>query len=229
MNPTQQGLVGNGAGVALFGSLLALDPATIEQILGYLAALGLHVSPVQAAAVIGLLGTVWSQISIAKAHNAAPPVASNQLPPNGQRGFARTNFLAFLIVTCMLGMAACASFQQNAPVAQLGVQVATMKVIEADKAHAAERAAKVKEIATDAKSFFDTGTANLSQLEQAVRDRLAPLNLQPSDQLLANALIQAVIAELQQRVGNGAVPADAVYQVSTVLGWVIDATGFYAQ
>lgn len=133
-------------------------------------------------------------------------------------------FVALLIP---LALVACASFQQNLGSEKIVVQYATMKFIEADKANLPERAAKIREVASEAKTFFDSSTATVPLLEQAVRDRIAPLQLSPADRVLATALIDTVVTELQTRVGKGLVPPDQVYQVSTVLGWIMDATEFY--
>ncbi len=134
-----------------------------------------------------------------------------------------------LFACLVTALTACASFQQNLASEKVVVQYATMKFIEADLEDRAGRAAKIREVAADAKSFFDGGVATVPMLEQAVRDRVVPLQLSPADRVLAAALIDTVVAELQTRVGKGLVPADQAYQVSTVLGWIVDATEFYAQ
>lgn len=131
----------------------------------------------------------------------------------------------------LMSLGGCATFSNNQASEKLLTQYAVMKVIEADKNHMHERAAKIKEIATAGKSFFDTGTATVDMLAVEIQKRIRPIDLSPSDRMLANALVDTVVAELKSRVDTlapgGVPPSEAVYQVSTVLSWVVDATEFY--
>lgn len=140
-------------------------------------------------------------------------------------------FGALLILMSLICLAivlpGCQSVQVNSVASKLAVQYAVMKTIEADSNHLADRAAKIREVAAEAESFFDNGTATLGALESAVRQRIAALHLSPADALLADALVGAVVAELQARVGAGQIPADELYQVRTVLGWIVDAAELY--
>ncbi len=236
MQTTNIGYATNSVGASALSAIALLDPATVDQLVQYLTVLGLHVSSPQITAAIAILGLVVNQVLLHRAHNETPTPSVDALMTGKQAGFATLLFRWYL-AACMvvfLVTAGCASFQKNAPVAQLGVEAATMKVIEAKPASgfpigatAAQRAAKIREIATAAKSFFDTGTADLAQLQAEIEKRVAPLNLAPSDRLLADALIQTVMSELQMKVGTGVLSPDQVYQVSAVLGWVITATNYY--
>ena len=136
-----------------------------------------------------------------------------------------STLLISLLVMIMLTH--CATFTANLNTEKLLTQYAVMKVVEADKANILTRAAKIKEIASEAKSIFDNGTATVDVLADALNARVAKLNLSPSDQLLASALIQTVVADLQAKQATDQSRAQLVYQVSTVLGWVNDAAGFY--
>ncbi len=126
----------------------------------------------------------------------------------------------------MCGLQGCTTFGNNVAAEKLVVQYATMKVVESDKDSTAERAAKINEIATAAQSFFDSDTATVALLRAEVQKRLPP-DLSPADKMLAGALIDTVVTELQARVGEGLVPEEKRYQVSVVLGWIREATGFY--
>lgn len=123
-------------------------------------------------------------------------------------------------------MQGCASLGDNVATEKLVIQYATMKVIEADKDAMAERAAKVYEIARHAQLFLNTDTADIALLRTEVHKRLPP-DLSPADHILANALIDTVMAELQARVGSGLVPPDKKLQVNAVLGWIREAAYFY--
>lgn len=132
--------------------------------------------------------------------------------------------MKYLILSLIL-LSGCASFNSGGGAERLAITYATMKYVESGD-QPSERAERVIRVAEDAKSFLDTGTASLDLLQAAVVERL-PADLSPADRLLANALIQTVVGELQARVGSGIIPPDQVYQVSTVLGIVIDAAEAY--
>lgn len=121
----------------------------------------------------------------------------------------------------------CMSPGQNAGGEKLVIQYATMKVIEADRDAMAERAARIDEIARSAQVFFSGESADVALLSVEVRKRL-PADLSPADRVLANVLIDAVMAELQARVGSGLVPPDKRWQVNAVLGWIRETTLFYS-
>jgi hypothetical protein len=132
--------------------------------------------------------------------------------------------MKYLILSLLL-LTGCASFNSGGGAERLAITYATMKYVESSN-QPAERAERVIAVAEEAKSFLDTGTASLDLLQAAVVERL-PADLSAADRLLANALIQTIVAELQTRVGAGIIPPDQAYQVSTVLGIVIDAAEAY--
>lgn len=138
-----------------------------------------------------------------------------------------TAVTAALVLMCGVLFQGCASLGDNVATEKLMIQYATMKVIEADREAMPERAAKISQIVVSAGSFFDSGTADVALLKAEVIKRL-PADLSPADQVLANALIDSVVAELQSRVGNGLVSPDKRLQVQAVLGWIHEATQFYS-
>ena len=127
-----------------------------------------------------------------------------------------------------LTLAGCASLQANSGSARLVVSYATLKVIEAGKSPEAQaqRAENIRRIATDAKSFLDLESVSLEFLQSAVRARLADLDLSPADRMLADGLVTLIVQELQLKVDSGVLSTEQRYRVSTVLGWVIDATSY---
>lgn len=125
-----------------------------------------------------------------------------------------------LSVLLMVGLSACATFETHAPVAQLGVQVATMKVIEEHP----ERAGRIVEIADAALLLVDGGMeSTVPLIDMAVRKQIDWQGLSPSDRLLVNALLLAVRDELQRRVGDDALDETKLLQVRQVIVWVRDA------
>lgn len=133
-----------------------------------------------------------------------------------------------LIGVAMLTMVTGCTIFQNVDQAKLVTQVAVLKVIEAQgPAHYQERAANVARIATEAKTWLDTNGVTLAFLRAAVEARVAKMNLALSDQVLVGVLLDATIAELQKKVGDGAIDPQKLYYVNQVLDWTIQAAHMY--
>jgi len=137
-----------------------------------------------------------------------------------------TRFSQSAILLLALCLGACAWMKDNPQTAKLIIQVATMKVIEGggDKV---TRAQRVSVIVGDAKSLLGGEQLSLPALRQAITFRLANEDLTPSDQLLADALVDAVDAELQKRIGEGLLNPEQVIQVKDVLDWITEAAQVY--
>lgn len=133
------------------------------------------------------------------------------------------------IALCAIALTGCATFWQHADVSKIAVEVAAMKVIEAGHTTSdrADRAHRINTIATEAKTFLDQSDVTVGLLKSAVYARIASLHLQPSDQLLATALVDTLASELESKIGSGVLSPDAKVKVNTVLGWVQEACSFY--
>lgn len=131
-----------------------------------------------------------------------------------------------IVITLALFIAGCASIQSGNTAAKLAVQVAVMKVIEADD-NRAEKAAEIVSAVDQAKVWLDMDGVTLTDLKAAALRRLHERNLAPSDMLLATALVDIVAAELDVRIGQGVLSPDKKVTVNTLLGWVTEAAGFY--
>jgi hypothetical protein len=127
----------------------------------------------------------------------------------------------------VLSLTGCASFEQHENTAKPIIQYATFKVIEQGKSPEAQaqKADNIRRIATDVRGLV-SGDSTLPLLQDAVGKQLVKLNLSPADQFLANALLQAIVEELQAKIGTGVLKPDQLVQVDTVLGWVIEAANF---
>lgn len=133
-----------------------------------------------------------------------------------------------LAVAMMVFLSACATFGQNANTAKLGVTYATLKYIEkaGDPVAQAERAADVRRVAEDVRVVASGEAVTVAALEAAALAQL-PDSLSPADRFLATALIQAAVAELQVRVGEGVLDPEKKLQVEAVLAWVVEATNYF--
>lgn len=130
-----------------------------------------------------------------------------------------------LLATIAL-LAGCTAFQGSTG-EKLIVQAATMKVIEAGTDRAA-KASKILAAADAARVWLDADGVTLSELRGAMVARIAAADIEPSDKLLATALVDVVVAEIDVRIGQGVISPEKRVTVNTVLAWVIQAAQFYA-
>lgn len=131
-----------------------------------------------------------------------------------------------LLAVVILALAGCASFSGSSSTEKLIVQVATMKFIEAGDDRAA-KAAKIVSAAAQARVWLDTDGVSLSDLQSAMLARVNASDLEPSDKLLAAALVDVIAAELNARIGEGVISPEKKATVNAVLAWVEQAASFY--
>lgn len=124
----------------------------------------------------------------------------------------------------VLALSGCATLGTGSAGEKLVIQVATMKVIEADEDRSA-KAAKIRAAVDQARVWLDMDGITLADLRSAMLARIG--GLEPSDRLLAAALIDAVAVELETRIGDGILDADKRVRVNAVLSWIAEAASFY--
>lgn len=124
----------------------------------------------------------------------------------------------------VLALSGCATLGTGSAGEKLVIQVATMKVIEADEDRSA-KAAKIRAAVDQARVWLDVDGITLTDLRSAMLARIG--GLEPSDRLLATALIDAVAVELEARIGDGILDADKRVRVNAVLSWIAEAASFY--
>lgn len=124
----------------------------------------------------------------------------------------------------VLALSGCATLGTGSAGEKLVIQAATMKVIEADEDRTA-KAAKIRAAVDQARVWLDMDGITLADLRSAMLARIG--GLEPSDRLLAAALIDAVAVELEARIGDGILDADKRVRVNAVLGWIAEAASFY--
>lgn len=133
-------------------------------------------------------------------------------------------FLSLILLT----LGACTVLQSAPLLAKMAVQQATLRYIEASpQAQTTQRALQTVRFAKDAKTWVDTDYVTVPALATAAKDRLAQLDLSPSDRLLARQLVDTIELELQQRLGQQGLSPDARVTVNQVLEWVIEAANVY--
>lgn len=136
-----------------------------------------------------------------------------------------------LVVSALLiTLSGCSTIQEqidkNPDASKLAVQIATMKVIEAN-GNAHDRALTTRSIVSEAKVWVDTESVTVDILHDKVMERITTLNLAPSDKALASLLADTAVAELKKRIGDGLIPADKRVTINEVLSWVDDAAKYY--
>jgi len=128
-----------------------------------------------------------------------------------------------LLAVCLLsagfalGAVACKSDSTIA--AHLAVSYATAKYIEKGGAGAPARAQRVIDVADAIEAAATGESVTIAALKALVLAKL-PGSLSPADRVLANALIDAVLAELEARIGDGVLKPDQLVKVREVLKWV---------
>jgi predicted component of type VI protein secretion system len=140
---------------------------------------------------------------------------------------------ALLVLALVAGaLTGCATLSapQNQAVEQITVQYATGKFIEAKPTgpERAARAAQVKAVALSVKSVAASDSATIASLSELALSKVATANLQPSDRLLAQSLVTAVVNELSARVAGGVLTPENRVVVTQMLDWVIAAADAYA-
>jgi hypothetical protein len=127
--------------------------------------------------------------------------------------------LIALLIVFAFGLAAC---QDKDATTRLAVQYAAVKFVRSDDDPAA-KAAKVRAVIEEVRAAAKGESSTVAALKVFVAAKL-PADMLPEDRLLANALIDAVSAELEARVGDGVLDPEKLVKVDVVLGWVSEAT-----
>src|SRR5690606_15796584 len=91
----------------------------------------------------------------------------------------------------------------------------------------AERADRIARAAEQARVWLDVDGVSLADLQLAMLARINAADIEPSDKLLASALVEVVTAELNVRIGEGIISPEKKATVNTVLAWVEQAASFY--
>lgn len=131
-----------------------------------------------------------------------------------------------LAIVMAVALTGCATLGSGSATEKLVVQVATMKFIEAGDDRAA-KAARIVKAAAQARVWLDMDGVTIADLHAAMMARINGADLEPSDKLLAAALVDVVAAELDARIGDGIISPEKRATVNSVLAWVEQAAGFY--
>lgn len=130
----------------------------------------------------------------------------------------------------MFEMTGCASLgtQSDQAAEQLVIEYATVKVVNTGTTVAEKqaKAARIIAIATQAQTVLGSPSVTIALLQAAVTSQIGALKLDAADQMLADALVQAVVAEISDKVGSGVLNPVQVVTVNTVLGWVVQGASF---
>lgn len=127
-------------------------------------------------------------------------------------------FLLPLLAALVLGCASLPAGDQSVA-ARIGVQYATLKVIDGD----AGRAQSVVDVSAQAISLASGESVDIDVLEAQVREAIPWNEMDLADQQLVELLILQVRAELEARTAEGLVDAERVAAAVEVLQWVHDA------
>lgn len=139
-------------------------------------------------------------------------------------------FYVGMIAGAVLALAGCATLGSTSEQAaeKLVVEYATIKVVNSGKTVAEKqaKAARIIAIASQAQTVLGSPSVTIALVQAAVNAQLAALKLDAADQMLADALVQAVVAEVGDKVGAGVLNPNQVVTVNAVLGWVVEGASF---
>lgn len=163
---------------------------------------------------------------------------------------ARAVALTFCVgIVAIAGCASIGNFlNQNSLAAQLVVQEATARVIEAGGSAADKqaRAQKIAIITAQVKQVIDTTAMDLPSIVAFVGQQVLAIKLGPADAILAQGLIDVLTQEIAAKVCPGStvpasttappsatvpaactIPATFTATADTVLSWVTSTTALY--
>lgn len=128
--------------------------------------------------------------------------------------------VAILGISALMGCASMGTDEGQTAVARIGVQYATLKVINGK----VERAEAVLDVVNAAIALAEGGEIlPIDLLESQMRAVIPWDGLDDADKQLVNLLILQVRAELEVRVDDGLIDSEKVAKVLEVLEWVRDA------
>lgn len=143
----------------------------------------------------------------------------------------RLHTVGVLLAVCAATvLAGCSSTPSGQRRDRLGVQVATMALIErAD--NPADKAAQVIATVDKARTLLELTDVSVHGLRAALLERVAERfesgKLSPLERLAALELVNTIADEVEARLGAGTLPPDARVRINTVLTWVEDAARTY--
>lgn len=124
-----------------------------------------------------------------------------------------------VIAIAMLTLAGCAVGSGGS---DLGPMYVTLKATSAIVKDDAEKAARVREIATEIQRYAsDTEFATVDLLVTKIRSEVPWDDLDLADTMLAEELVKTLRQYLVDRFGEGVLPPEYRVSVETIAGWVI--------
>lgn len=126
---------------------------------------------------------------------------------------------------------ACASTPSEERRDRLGVQAATMLLIERS-ANPADKAVNIVASVSKVRTLLElTGDVSVADLRTALLQRLAERyesgKVSPLERLAALEAINSVADEVEARLGSGLLTAETRVKVGDVLTWITDAATLY--
>lgn len=134
-------------------------------------------------------------------------------------------FLIAAIAAASTAIAGCAGTSQfisdHEVLAQAGVQYAAAKFVRSagDTDAQAQRKARIHAVAEEVRAIAGDSSATVALLRAAVEAKL-PADLKAEDRILVGLLINAVVQELEKRVGEGILNPEQQLALTLVLEWV---------
>ena len=143
------------------------------------------------------------------------------------RNFLRLTVAACFLAVFLAGVLTAGCKSGNTVAARLAVSYATAKYIEkAGPSGVVERVQRIRAMLDTLEKLSSGEMVTIDALKAYVAQRLD--HLSPADRVLAGALIDAAVAELEARVGSGVLDPEKLVKVREVLAWVREGTNVFA-
>lgn len=146
--------------------------------------------------------------------------------------FTKIRHILCVIVAACVALAGCASLGEKDTrantAAKVFTQYAVAKYLEKKDSDftRAKAADNIRGVSRDVLAVIDAqGSAdiNIPFLKSYALAQINKAGLSPADSLLATSLLDLIVTELSERIGNGTLSPDALVSVKQVLGWIIEA------
>lgn len=136
--------------------------------------------------------------------------------------------LAMCAISMLMGCATNGERGGASALPKIAVQYGVAKFIENSSAEKRRpRANRVVDIASELGRINEGAEVTIGFLRGAALAKISELHLEPTDQLLAWNLIDAVQEELEARIRTQVMSSDIRLPVRDVLQWIADAASLY--
>lgn len=137
-------------------------------------------------------------------------------------------FVLTLLMMCAF-VTGCSSLKKQDPTLNLAINVAVMKVIEAeDQSKRLTRAKRIVDLADVALTMLDDKDVVVRTVYDRIMAEIRWETMEPSDRLLLSTLITQISAAVKERIDARTLDGDKVASAKQAVRWIKQAANIYA-